>query len=73
MQDFIFEEDFGVMVSADITSRMINESIEIVCRFIGYQEWKIELIQKMVDLVLGNNYVLTSTGIYLFKKVLPMG
>ena len=41
MQDFIFEEDFGVMVSADITSRMINESIEIVCRFIGYQEWKI--------------------------------
>ena len=61
------------MVSADITSRMINESIEIVCRFIGYQEWKIELIQKMVDLVLRNNYVLTSTGIYLFKKVLPMG
>ena len=80
MQDFNFEEDFGVMVSADIgeaytniTSRMINESIEIVFGFIGYQEWKIKLIQKLVDFVLGNNYVLTSTGIYLFKKVLPMG
>ena len=59
MQDFNFEEDFGVMVSADIgeaytniTSRMINESIEIVFGFIGYQEWKIKLIRKMVDFVL---------------------
>ena len=80
MQDYSFEENYGAMVSADIgeaythiTSRMINDSIEIVCRIIGYPNWKIEFIQKMVDLVLGNNYVLTSTGIYLFKKVLPMG
>ena len=52
---------------------MINRSIEQVCKFIKWPEWKINLMTSLITLVLKNNFVKTSTGIYLFKRVLPMG
>ena len=80
MKDFEFEETFASMMSADIqeaytnvTEKMINNSIETVCIYLGYNDWKKRLMQKLVTLVLGNNYVESSTGVYLFKMVLPMG
>ena len=80
IQDHEFEEEYGITFSADfqeaytnVTAEMINDSIEIVCKQLGYEEWKISLMKKIIILVLGNNFVETSTGIYLFKMVLPMG
>ena len=80
MQEHEFKEKYGVMLSADIqeaysniTGVMINRAIEIVFSFLGYENWKIDLLKKIIDLVLSNNFVETSTGLYQFKEVLPMG
>ena len=80
MRDYIAKERFEVMVTADIEEaytnigdNMIKNAIEIVCKFLGYVEWKIDLMKKLVDLVLDQNFVETSEGIFKFKKVLPMG
>ena len=80
MRDYIAEERFEVMVTADIEEaytniddNMIKNAIGIVCKFLVYEEWKIELMEKLVDLVLDQNFVETSEGFFKFKKVLPMG
>ena len=80
LQDYFVEEEFDVMVTADIqeaytniTDVMIKKAIGIVCRFVGFEEWKIDLMEKLIDLVLGQNYAETSGGLFKFKKVLPMG
>ena len=80
IQDYEFEDKHSINFSADfqeaytnVTAKMINESIEVVCKYLGWKEWKISLMKKIIILVLGNNFVETSTGIYLFKMVLPMG
>ena len=80
LQEFEFEEKYGVTISADIeeaytniTAEMINKAIEVVSEYLENEEWKTRLMKKLIDLVLSNNYVETSTGIYLFKMVLPMG
>ena len=80
VKEYEFQEKFGIMLSCDIqeaysnvTAVMIKTSIEVVCKFLGYEEWRKDLMKKIIDLVLDNNYVETSTGIYLFKPVLPMG
>ena len=69
-----------MLVSADIQEAytnikedMINRSIEQICKFIEWPEWKINLMTSLITLVLKKNFVKTSTGIYLFKRVLPMG
>ena len=80
MSDFKTNKTYCVLVSADIQEAytniqedMINRSIEQVCKFIEWPEWKINLMTSLITLVLKNNFVKTSTGIYLFKRVLPMG
>jgi hypothetical protein len=80
IQDYIAEDEFDVMVTADIqeaytniTGEMIKNAIGIVGEFVGYKKWKIQLMGKLIDLVLGQNYVETSGGLFKFKKVLPMG
>ena len=80
MEEQTVGEEYTSLVSADIqeaytnvTSTMINDSIVVVCEKLGYPEWKIKLMKKIITLVLSNNYVETSMGIYLFKEVLPMG
>ena len=80
LQEYEFEERYGIMMSADIqeaytniTAKMINESIGFVCKYLDYPEWKIELMKNIIILVLKNNYVETSVGVFLFKMVLPMG
>ena len=80
MQDYIAEDEFDVMVTADIqeaytniNDEMIKNAIVIVGEFVGYKEWKIQLMEKLIDLVLSQNYAETSGGIFKFKKVLPMG
>ena len=80
MQEHEFKDKYGVMLSADIqeaysniTSEMINRAIESVFSILGYEDWKIDLLKKIIDLVLSNNFVETSTGLYQFKMVLPMG
>ena len=80
MRDYTVEDEFNVVVTADIQEAytnisdiMIKAAIKRVCRFVGYEEWKIQLMEKMVDLVLELNYAETSGGLFKFKKVLPMG
>ena len=80
IRDYTVEEEFDVMITADIqeaytniSDEMIKKAVGIVCGFVGYKEWKIELMNKLVDLVLGQNYAETSGGLFKFKKVLPMG
>ena len=74
------DEKFAVLMSADIqeaytnvTSKMINQAIKFVCTILKYPEWKVDLMMKINTLVLSNNFVETSGGIYHFKEVLPMG
>ena len=80
LRDYVVEEDHNVMVTADIQEAysnidddMINKAIRIVCKYVRSFEWAIELMVKLVDLVLGQNYVETSVGLFKFKKILPMG
>ena len=80
VRDYIVEEEFDVMVTADIeeaytniSDDMIKNAIGIVCRALSVKEWTIELMQKLVDLVLEQNYAETSGGLFKFKKILPMG
>ena len=80
LQDYVVEEEFDVMVTADIqeaytniTDLMIKKAIRKVCRAIGYEEWKVDLMEKLLDLVLDQNFAETSGGLFKFKKVLPMG
>jgi hypothetical protein len=80
IRDYTVEEEFDIMVTADIQEAytnisdvMIKKAIRIVCGFVEFEEWKIELMEKLVDLVLGQNYAETSGGLFKFKKVLPMG
>ena len=80
LQDYAIEEEYDVMVTADIqeaytniTDVMIKKAIVIVGRNLGYEEWEIDLMKKLIDLVLGQNFAETSGGLFKFKKVLPMG
>ena len=80
IQDYIVEDEFDIMGSADIkeaytniTDELIKKAIEVVGGFVGYDDWKMDLMKKLVDLVLGNNYAETSGGFFKFKEVLPMG
>ena len=68
------------MVTADIQEAYTNINVEmnkkakdIIGVFVEYEGWKIQLMKKLVDLVLGQNYAETSGGLLKFKKVLPMG
>lgn len=72
--------EYAAMISADIQEaytninvEMINGAIERISKYLKYPEWKIDLMRKIIILTLGNNYVETSVGLFLFKKVLPMG
>ena len=80
VQESITEEEFDILGTADIqeaytniNDMMIKKAIEQVGEFVGYERWKIDLMKKLIDLVLGQNYVETSVGVYQFEKVLPMG
>ena len=80
VRDYTVEDGIDIMVAADIEEAytnindvMIKDAIGIVCRAVKVKEWTIELMQKLVDLVLGQNYAETSGGLFKFKKVLPMG
>ena len=80
MEDQRLDKEYAVLMSADIqeaytnvTCEMINQAITIVGSIVKYPEWKVELLKKINKLVLSNNYVETSGGIYHFKEVLPMG
>ena len=80
MHEYRVEDEYDIMMSADIqeaytniTAEMINEAIVMVGRHVGYEGWKLELMRKLINLVLSQNYAETSSGLYLFKMVLPMG
>ena len=80
LQEHLVREGYDIMFSADIkeaysnvTADMIKEAIELVCSHVGYEEWKIDLMKKIIDLVLSQNYAETSAGLFLFKMILPMG
>ena len=80
IQDYIVEDEFDIMASADIkeaytniTDELIKKAVQVVGEFVGYEDWKLELMKKLVDLVLGQNYAETSGGFFKFKEVLPMG
>ena len=80
IQDYIVKDEFDIMASADIkeaytniTDELIKNAVQVVGEFVGYQDWKLELMKKLVDLVLGQNYAETSGGFFKFKEVLPMG
>ena len=80
IREYIVKDDFDIMVAADleeaytnIDDNMIKNAIRTVCGFLEVVEWKIELMTMLEDLVVEQNYVETSRGLYKFKKVLPMG
>ena len=80
IHDYNVEEEFDIMLTGDlqeaysnVTDKMIKKAIDVVSGFVGFKKWTIELMKQLVDLVLGQNYVETSGGIFKFKKVLPMG
>ena len=80
MRDYVVEEEYDMMVTADIQEaysniddNMIKKAIEIVCGYVRFEEWTIDLMKKLVDLVLGQNYVETSEGVFQFRRILPMG
>ena len=69
------EEEYDDIEEAytNISDEMIKNAIGVVCRAVRVKEWTIELMQKLVDLVLEQNYAETSAGLFRFKKILPMG
>ena len=80
LQSYQVGESLDISFSADIQEAytnvkadMIKEAIRKVCGFLVYPGWKIDLMLKLIDLVLGNNYAESSSGLYLFMKILPMG
>ena len=80
VRENITEEEFDINLTADIQEAytnindvMIKKAIEVVGGFVKYEKWKIELMKRLIDLVLEQNYVETSVGVFQFKKVLPMG
>ena len=80
LQEHLVREGYDIMFSADIkeaysnvTADMIKEAIELVCSHVGYEEWKIDLMKKIIDLVLSQNYAETSAGLFLFKMIFPTG
>ena len=80
IQDYNVEQEFDIMATGDIKEAytnisdvMIKGAIGTVGEFVGYEEWKLDLMKKLVDLVLSQNYAETSGGFFQFKKVLPMG
>ena len=80
IQEYCIEDCYDIMLSADIqeaytniTAKMINEAIVVVCKHVEFEDWKIDLMTKLIDLVLSQNYAETSSGLFLFKMVLPMG
>ena len=80
IREYIVEEDYDVMVTADIqeaytniNDAMIKKAIGVVGELVGCEEWKLELMKKLIDLVLGQNYAETSGGVFKFKKSLPIG
>ena len=80
IREYIVEDEYDIMVTGDIQEAytniddtMIKTAIRTICEFLEVDEWKIDLMSKLVDLVLDQNYVETSVGLFKFKKVLPMG
>ena len=80
VQEHLFEEKYGVMVSADLEEaytnvdmEMINSSIGYIGKILSYPVWRINLMKKLIKLVLSNNFVETSVGVFKFGEVLPMG
>ena len=80
LREYSVQEDYDIMIAGDIEEAytnindiMIKNAIRTVCKVLEVVEWKIELMTKMVDLILEQNYVETSGGLYKFRKVLPMG
>ena len=80
LRNFNCVDKYVVMISADIQEAYTNVTENMICKAINrlnkialFDDWKIQLLEKLVKLILRNNYVETSGGIYLFKPVLPMG
>ena len=81
IQEVMMNERYVVLGNADIQEAYTNVTESMICeaiitlnrRFSIYSQWKCGLLLKMIKLVMRNNYVETSVGLYLFKPVLPMG
>ena len=80
IREYAVQDNFDISVTADIQEAytnindvMINNAVRTVCGFLEVDEWKIDLMTKLVDLVLDQNFVETSVGLFKFRKVLPMG
>ena len=80
IREYTVKEDYDISATADIEEaytnihdEMIKNAIRTICGFLEVDEWKVDLMNKLVDLVLDQNYVETSVGLYKFRKVLPMG
>ena len=81
-RNFTFNNVDGIksLLSADLSDAYSNtdlkdleEAVEYVGEHTGLEAWVIELIIKLARLILKNNYVETSKGVYHLTTVLPMG
>ena len=81
IQNVKVDERFCAFVNADIQEAYTNVTEDMICKAVDclnktfeiYSGWKVNLLLKMIHLIIRNNYVKTSCGIFLFKPVLPMG
>ena len=68
------------LIAADMDNAYTNvklqdlvKAVEVLCKEINAEKWKLELIIKLAKLVLNNNYVEASIGILKIGPCLPMG
>ena len=69
-----------LLISADLSNAYsevmlgdLEQSIEYVGEVTGMQAWEIELVISLSRLILGNNYIECSQGIYKLIACLAMG
>ena len=81
MKSLEFKENgYDYFVSADMSSAYSNiykqdvfRAITLLTKEIGAEYWKRDLVMKLTELVLSNNYIEASVGIFKLQECLPMG
>ena len=76
----LVNEQTKLFISSDMSSAYTNifkddvfKAIIIATEHLHVNDWRRDLILRLVELVLGNNYLESSTGIYQLGDCLPMG
>ena len=76
----LLDEKSKMFISSDMSSAYTNifkddvfKAVIIATELLQVNDWRRNLILRLIELVLGNNYIESSTGIYQLGDCLPMG